>query len=97
MLEKIGKRALRVPGSIRGVLLVLSAALATYWIVADRGVYFLVSEYQATKFMDGEYSPWLSGMMAVVASLIPSVCVIQILTYFYPKTQEEINDEANGL
>ena len=92
MLEKIGKRAYRVPGIIRTSLFLLSCALVAFWVISNSGMYLYASQFQAEYLTEGEYSPWLSGMVAAVVALTPLMVIIQTLAFFYPEPENDVNE-----
>ena len=93
-LEKLAKRAKRVPAIIRLPIVFSALGLVVYWIIAFRGPYAWVATFQA-KILGGEHYIVLSGGIALLAALIPALIIVHLLVGFYKTdlSDKEISSE----
>lgn len=63
------------------------AGLAGYWIFTDSGPYEYVADFQARLFHWKHY-PIISGLSALIVSLIPALIIIYLLSIIFSKKEK---------
>jgi hypothetical protein len=96
-LRDLGKHNNRVPGWIRAIIIIPAAVYIAYSWYNASGLYMWIAKLQMS-IMD-KYYPMLTGLLTIIAVLLPAVVLISIISLRYRPKDENIpeNDLSMAL